>query len=73
MDALIGVLPVMMVGGLAMKMSERMFPAQNSCATPGRKIRSKGRGRGLARGKGRGPIGRPRAGMGFGNFSSLPF
>ena len=30
-----------------------------SCATPGRKIRSGGRGRGLARGQGRGPIGTP--------------
>ena len=33
-------------------------PAEEGCPTPGRKIRSKGRGRGLARGKGRGPIGR---------------
>lgn len=30
------------------------------CKTPGRKIRSKGRGLGLARGKGRGPINRRR-------------
>jgi len=29
------------------------------CATPGMKIRSKGKGRGLARGKGEGPIGEP--------------
>lgn len=29
------------------------------CETPGRKIRSKGKGRGLARGKGRGPRGIP--------------
>lgn len=29
------------------------------CKTPGLKIRSKGRGRGLARGKGRGPLGLP--------------
>ena len=29
------------------------------CKTPGRKIRSKGKGRGLARGKGRGPMGVP--------------
>jgi len=30
-----------------------------SCPTPGLKIRSKGKGRGLARGGGRGPIGIP--------------
>ena len=30
-----------------------------ACKTPGKKIRSKGKGRGLATGKGRGPIGRP--------------
>lgn len=30
-----------------------------ACKTPGRKIRSKGKGRGLARGKGHGPIGKP--------------
>ena len=71
MDAMIGVLPVMMVGGLAMKMSEGLFPRSGNCATPGRRIRSKGRGRGLARGGGRGPIRRPRAGTGFGNFSNL--
>jgi len=29
-----------------------------ACNTPGRKIRSKGQGRGLAKGKGKGPIGR---------------
>jgi len=29
------------------------------CKTPGQKIRSGGRGRGLAKGRGRGPIGRP--------------
>lgn len=33
--------------------------AKSGCKTPGRKIRSKGKGRGLARGKGRGPIGFP--------------
>lgn len=33
--------------------------AAGACATPGEKIRSKGRGRGLARGKGRGPMGVP--------------
>ena len=32
----------------------------NICPTPGNKIRSKGRGRGMAVGKGRGPIGRMR-------------
>jgi hypothetical protein len=32
----------------------------NICPTPGMKIRSEGRGRGLAIGKGRGPIGRHR-------------
>jgi len=31
----------------------------NVCSTPGRKIRSGGKGRGLARGKGRGPLGMP--------------
>ena len=30
-----------------------------ACKTPGKKIRSKGKGRGLARGKGKGPIGVP--------------
>ena len=30
-----------------------------ACKTPGKKIRSKGKGRGLARGKGRGPLGIP--------------
>jgi len=30
-----------------------------SCKTPGQKIRSKGKGRGLAKGKGRGPLGKP--------------
>jgi len=29
------------------------------CPTPGRKIKSKGKGRGLARGGGRGPVGIP--------------
>lgn len=29
------------------------------CKTPGKKIRSKGKGRGLARGKGHGPLGTP--------------
>ena len=32
---------------------------QNPCKTPGRKIRSKGMGRGLARGQGKGPLGMP--------------
>ena len=31
----------------------------NPCKTPGMKIRSKGKGRGLARGQGRGPMGVP--------------
>jgi hypothetical protein len=31
---------------------------KNICPTPGKKIRSKGMGRGLAIGRGRGPIGR---------------
>ena len=30
-----------------------------ACKTPGKKIRSKGKGRGLARGKGLGPLGNP--------------
>jgi len=30
-----------------------------TCSTPGKKIRSKGKGRGLAKGRGRGPIGIP--------------
>lgn len=30
-----------------------------SCKTPGMKIRSKGKGRGLARGQGKGPMGKP--------------
>jgi len=35
-----------------------------ACKTPGRKIRSGGKGRGLGRGKGKGPIGRPGGGRG---------
>ena len=63
LNSMVGVLPVMMVGGLAMKISDRMFDQEpNPCPTPGRKIRSRGRGRGLARGRGRGPIGTPRRG-----------
>jgi len=69
LEALVGTIPVIVVGGLAMKMTERVLPSRG-CPTPGRKIRSKGRGRGLARGRGRGPIGSPR-GLGFGNFSNL--
>ena len=34
-----------------------------ACATPGRKIRSKGKGRGLAQGGGRGPAGIPGEGL----------
>ena len=49
------------------------FP--NICPTPGRRIRSKKRGRGLARGRGRGPIRVPFRrrdfGTGFGDFSNL--
>jgi hypothetical protein len=33
--------------------------AAAACKTPGKKIRSKGMGRGLARGKGKGPMGIP--------------
>ena len=36
--------------------------ADYECKTPGNKIRSKGRGRGLATGKGKGPIGRFKSG-----------
>lgn len=39
------------------------------CSTPGRKIRSKGLGKGLARGRGLGPVGLPNKlprGRGFG-------
>lgn len=73
LDALVGVLPVMLVGGLAMKMSDRLLGSRGAgtCDTPGRKIRSGGRGRGLAIGRGRGPIGRG-GGLGFGSFSNLP-
>lgn len=75
LSGLVGVLPVIVVGGLAMKMTDSMFNQRgSSCPTPGRKIRSKGMGRGLARGGGRGPIGRPHragSGLGFGNFSNL--
>jgi len=31
----------------------------NTCKTPGQRIKSKGKGRGLARGEGRGPVGVP--------------
>ena len=48
---------------------ERMFANRlgktGLCATPGLKLRSGGKGRGLARGGGRGPIGIPKAGKGF--------
>lgn len=50
------------------------------CETPGMKIRSKGKGRGLARGGGKGPIGIPfqskglrKAGLKFGNFYNVGF
>lgn len=33
--------------------------AAQSCSTPGMKIRSKGKGRGMARGGGKGPVGVP--------------
>lgn len=38
------------------------MPNGFDCLTPGMKIRSGGRGRGLARGRGRGPIGTPFGG-----------
>lgn len=68
-EAIIGTIPVMIVGGFAMKVAERTLPASN-CFNPGRKVRSGGRGRGLARGRGRGPIGRPSR-LPFGNFSNV--
>jgi len=39
--------------------SERTLGGKGLCLTPGMKIRSGGRGRGLARGRGMGPIGIP--------------
>ena len=36
-----------------------MGNSTNPCKTPGMKIRSKGKGRGLARGQGKGPMGVP--------------
>ena len=36
-----------------------IIDSTNPCPTPGKKIRSKGKGRGLARGQGHGPIGLP--------------
>ena len=37
----------------------KLVKIESACKTPGMKIRSKGKGRGLARGGGRGPIGVP--------------
>jgi len=74
LEEMTGILPTVVVAGVAMKMTEKLFPSPGSnCATPGRRIRSKGRGRGLTRGRGRGPIGQPRSSVGFGNFSNLGF
>lgn len=39
--------------------SVRKSAEASVCLTPGMKIRSRGRGRGLVRGAGRGPIGTP--------------
>lgn len=59
LDSLIGVLPVMVVGGVAMKMTEGMFPRQS--------VRTTHRGkRGLRR-----PA--RRSGVGFGNFRNVGF
>ena len=41
------------------RLKELVKKAQEFCATPGKKIRSKGKGRGLARGGGKGPMGVP--------------
>ncbi len=41
------------------------------CKTPGMKIRSGGKGRGLARGRGRGPIGIPYKSKGVNNMKGM--
>ncbi len=38
-------------------LADELSDAVEGCATPGKKIRSKGKGRGLARGDGKGPVG----------------
>jgi len=43
------------------KPTKEDYQAAAGCPTPGRRVRSGGRGRGLARGRGRGPIGRFRS------------
>ena len=45
--------------GTMKRLKELVKKAQEFCATPGKKIRSKGKGRGLARGGGKGPMGVP--------------
>lgn len=77
LNAMMGIIPVAIGAGIALKVTEAAFgqARRQGCPTPGRKIRSQGRGRGLARGQGCGPVGRPygyrRSGMGFGNFSNI--
>lgn len=41
-------------------LEEKLLAKSAACRTPGKKIKSKGKGRGLAIGKGNGPIGRMR-------------
>jgi len=48
-----------MFGHRSIPGAEKITFPDNTCPTPGMKIRSRGMGRGLARGKGRGPIGIP--------------
>ena len=74
LDQITGLIPVAIGAGIVLKVTEKALP-QNGCATPGRRIRSGGMGRGLARGRGRGPIGRSykrsRSPLGFGDFSNV--
>ena len=74
LDQITGLIPVTLASGIVLKVTKEALP-QNGCATPGRRIRSGGMGRGLARGRGRGPIGRPyrrsRSPLGFGDFSNV--
>ena len=48
---------------------------KGACPTPGARIRSGGRGRGLARGRGIGPVGNPfkQTRPGSGNFDNIRF
>ena len=60
LDAMTGILPVIMVSGVAMKMTERLFPQQQQAQPSRRRKATRRRAR-------RAPS------SGFGNFSNLGF